>query len=257
MGWLPVILLVLAIVAALYPFFRKDKGAFQFLAAALLLALAGYSWQGKPGQAGSPKAAEAPREVGDDDFAILHPDLLGRFDRAYAWMQLADADRREGNPLGSAQILESAVRANPRSYALWTAYAYALVAVSTGPESPTGMMSPASQLAFERAYQLAPNHPAPMFFYGLALARSGNWDQAEQVWRQQLQNLGSEYPNYRAAVEERLAAIRQARSTGMPVAPATPPPPQNGQAAPGAPPGAPPGGGGKAPAPARDGNSVN
>ena len=50
MGWLPVILLVLAIAAALYPFARKDKGALQFLAAALLLALAGYSWQGRPGQ---------------------------------------------------------------------------------------------------------------------------------------------------------------------------------------------------------------
>lgn len=252
-GWLPVVLLTLAVAAALYPFARKDKGALQFVAAALLLALAGYSWQGKPSQDGSPKSAEAPQAVPDDDFAILHPDLLGRFDRAFSWMQMADADRRSGNPLGSAQILESAVRANPRNYALWIAYAYSLVAASTGPTNPDGMMTPASQLAFERAYRLAPNHPAPTFFYALALGRSGNWDAAEQVWTQLLQGVGSRYPLYRTAIEERLAAIRQARSTRTAVAPATPPAPQNGQREGGAPAGA----GGNEAAPAPDGNSTN
>jgi cytochrome c-type biogenesis protein CcmH/NrfG len=245
-GWLIIILLSLAVAAALWPFARRDKGAFQFLAAALLLALAGYSWQGHPGQAGSPKAEQPPQPVADDDFATLHPDLLGRFDRAYSWMQLADADRRQGNPVGGAEILQSAVRANPRSYALWTAYAYALVA------SNGDLMSPASQLAFERAYRLAPDHPAPKFFYGLALGRSGNWDAAEQTWRELLQGLGNGFPLYRAAIEERLAAIRQARAAGTAVAPAPPLPPQPGQA-----PAAPPGAHGNAAAPAPEGNSVN
>ena len=251
MGWLTIVLLALAIVAGLYPFMRRDKGALQFLGAALLLALAGYSAQGRPSQPGSPKSAQAPETMPDDDFAVLHPDLLGRFDRASYWMTLADADRRSGNPLGGAQILESAVRNNPRNYALWTAYAYALVA------SNDNLMSPASQLAFERANRLAPNHPGPLFFYGLALSLSGAWDQAEQVWREQLQGLGSGYPSYRAAIEERLAAVQQARASGTPVRPARPLPPDLGQAQ-GAPPGAPPSGAdGNAAAPAPDGNSTN
>ena len=246
MGWLTIVLLALAVAAGLFPFVRKDRGALQFLAAALLLALAGYSWQGHPDQPGSPKSADSPVSVPDDDFAILHPDLLGRFDRGYQWMNMADADRREGNPLGGAQILESAVRAHPRNYALWTAYAYSLVAANDN------LMSPSSQLAFERAYRLAPNHPAPLFFYGLALSRGGNWDQAEQVWREQLQGLGTTHPRFRAAIEERLAAIRQARQTGTPVRPATPPPQP---AAEQGPPGALPPGNNAAPAPA--GNSIN
>jgi cytochrome c-type biogenesis protein CcmH/NrfG len=251
MGWLTIILLVLAIAAGLWPFMRRDKGALQFLGAALLLALAGYSWQGHPSQPGSARAAQAPQTVPDDDFATLHPDLLGRFDRASYWMTLADGDRRAGNPLGGAQILESAVRNNPRNYALWTAYAYALVA------SNDNLMSPASQLAFERANRLAPNHPGPLFFYGLALSRGGAWDQAEQVWREQLQGLGSGYPAYRAAIEERLAAIRRARAGGTPVRPAPPLPPEPGQAQ-GAPSGAPPSGaGGNAAAPAPEGNSTD
>lgn len=244
MGWLTIVLLVLAVAAGLYPFVRRDKGALQFLAAVLLLALAGYSWQGKPGQAGSAKSAQAPQPQPDDDFAVLHPDLLGRFDRAFSWMQLADADRRAGNPIGGAEILQSAVRANPRSYTLWSAYAYALVA------SNGDLMSPASQLAFERASRLAPRHPAPMFFYGLALSRGGNWDAAEQVWREQLQGLGNGFPLYRATLEERLAAIRQARATGTPVAPATPPGPVPGQS-----PDVPSGTNGNAAAPARESNN--
>lgn len=243
MGWVAIVLLTLAVAAALFPFVRKDKGAAQFLAAALLLALAGYSWQGRPEQPGSPKTAQARQALPDDDFAILHPDLLGRFDRAYAWTVRADADRREGNLLGSAQTLEAAVRAHPRSYALWTAYAYALVA------SNDNLMSPSSQLAFERAGRLAPNHPAPVFFYGLALSRGGNWDQAEQVWREQLQGLSANYPLYRRAIEERLAAVREARTNGTAVRPASPLPQLQGQGASGAP-SSPPGPGGNETAPA-------
>ncbi|HTU10905.1 MAG TPA: tetratricopeptide repeat protein [Allosphingosinicella sp.] len=250
MGWVAMLLLALAVAAGLYPFVRKDRGALQFLLAALLLALAGYSWQGRPDQPGSPKAAQPPRAVPDDDFATLHPDLLGRFDRAYTWMQLADGDRRRGNPQGAAEVLQSAVRANPRSYSLWIAYGYGLVAASDG------AMSPAAQLAFDRASRLAPNHPGPLFFYGLALARGGNWDQAEQVWRGQLTELGTSHPVYRAALEERLAAVRDARTNGTAVRPATAPPQQNGPA-PGAPaaPAAPTDGNAAAPAP--PGNSAN
>jgi cytochrome c-type biogenesis protein CcmH/NrfG len=31
-----------------------------------------------------------------------------------------------------------------------------------------GMMTPAAELAFQRAAKLAPDHPGPKFFYGLA-----------------------------------------------------------------------------------------
>ena len=227
MGWVTMILLTLAVAAGLWPFVRKDKGALQFLAAGLLLALSGYSWQGRPGMAGTPRAEQAREPQPDDDFTILHPDLLGRFDRAYSWMMRADADRREGKLIGSAQTLEAAVRAHPRSYSLWIAYAYALVAAGDN------QLSPAALLAFERAGQLAPNHPGPVFFYALALSRGGNWDQAEQIWRDQLQQLGPNQPLYRAAIEERLAAIGEARATGTPVRQARPLPQQQGQGAPG------------------------
>ena len=61
-----------------------------------------------------------------------------------------------------------------------SAYGYALV-VHGG-----NMMSPAAQLAFQRAAAIAPDHPGPRFFYGLALAQGGNYDEAERVWRELL-----------------------------------------------------------------------
>jgi cytochrome c-type biogenesis protein CcmH/NrfG len=44
-------------------------------------------------------------------------------------------------------------------------------------------MSPAAELAYRRAEQTAPGHPAAPFFYGLALARSGDRDGALKLWR--------------------------------------------------------------------------
>jgi cytochrome c-type biogenesis protein CcmH len=222
-GWLAMILLALALAAALFPFARRDAGALQFLAAALLLALAGYAWQGRPAEPGSPKRAErTARAVADDDFAILRPELLGRFDRASYWMTLADADRRGGNPHGAAEILQSAIRSNPRSFALWLAYGYSLVAGSDN------AMSPAAQLAFERAAQLAPRHPGPRFFYGLAWARGGRFEMANEIWEELLPTVAPDSP-YRAAITERLAAIRAAAATGAPLrlAPAPQPSPQS------------------------------
>jgi cytochrome c-type biogenesis protein CcmH/NrfG len=208
MGWLIMAGATLIVGAGLGWFLRRDKGALQFLAAALLLALAGYSWQGHPGYAGSPKAPPGEQRLPDSAFAVLREDLLGRFNSAWTWMNLADSFQRRGETEEAAEVLEVATRRNPRDANLWVAYGYALV-IHGG-----NRMNPAAQLAFERAAQLAPNHPGPRFFYGLALAQGGQIDQAEQVWRDLLPSVppGSQY---RAAIEQRLQAIEEARAAGQ------------------------------------------
>jgi len=65
-------------------------------------------------------------------------------------------------------------------------------------------MSPAAQLAFERAAALAPNHPGPRFFYALSLAEGGRIAEAEQIWRALLATVPAN-SNYRAAIEAQLA----------------------------------------------------
>lgn len=207
MGWLIMAGATLIVGGGLGWFLRRDKGALQFLAAALLLALAGYSWQGHPGFAGSPKTPPEHERLPDNVFSSSREDLLGRFNNAWTWMNLADSFQRRGETAEAAGVLEVATRLHPRDANLWVAYGFALV-IHGG-----NRMNPAAQLAFERAAQLAPTHPAPRFFYGLALAQGGQFDQAEQVWRDLLPSVppGSQY---RTAIEQRLQAIAQARAAG-------------------------------------------
>ena len=207
MGWVLMAGFALLAGAGLFWFVRRDKGAMQFLGAALLLALAGYSWQGHPFMAGSPKAPPEHQQLPDNDFQALHPDLLGRFDNAWALTNMADGYQRRGDTEGAAELLQAAVGRHPQDADLWVAYGYALV-VHGG-----NMMNPAAQLAFQRAAAIAPNHPGPRFFYGLALAQGGNYDEAERIWRELLPTLPAD-SQFRAITEQRLQAIAQARASG-------------------------------------------
>jgi cytochrome c-type biogenesis protein CcmH/NrfG len=74
-------------------------------------------------------------------------------------------------------------------------------------------MTPAAQLAFQRAAEIAPDHPAPKFFYGLALAQGGRFEEAERIWRDLL---ATAPPGaWRTAIERQLQALQQARAMGQ------------------------------------------
>lgn len=208
MGWAVMILLTLLAGAGLYFYVRRDNGALQFTAAALMLALAGYAWQGHPNQPGAPKAPPGRRQLPDSEFAKSREDMLGRFDQAAAWLNMADGFQRRGDTQSAAELLQGAVRRTPNNPDLWVGLGNALV-VHGG-----GLMSPAAQLAFDRAARLAPGHPGPRFFYGLALAQGGNYDGAERIWRELLATAPPD-AEYRRIVEQRLDALAQARASGQ------------------------------------------
>ena len=50
-----------------------------------------------------------------------------------------------------------------------------------------GLLTPASQYAYQKAATLSPDHPAPPFFLGLALATSGQLQQARAIWAELLE----------------------------------------------------------------------
>lgn len=207
MGWIVLIVLALAAFAALWRFGGLDRAGLQLLTAALLLALAGYAWQGSPGLAGSPKPPPETQSVPDSAFAQMRQDMLGRFDTADRWLTIAEGFQRRGDTRGGAGLIRSALREHPDNAILWIGYGNALV-VHAG-----GMMTPAAQLAFERAAALAPDHPAPRFFFGLALAQSGRLDEAERTWRALADSAPPDAP-WRAQVEQQLQMIEQARARG-------------------------------------------
>lgn len=206
MGWLVILLLALAIGVALWRFARFDRGALMFLASALLVAMAGYIWQGRPGLAGKPVPPPTQQILPDSAFARVREQMLGRFDRASQWLTIADAYHRSGDTRGAADIIGSGLRQNPSDSDLWVGLGNALVIHADG------LMTPAAELAFRRADGLAPLYPGPRFFYGLALIQGGNLDAAAAVWRDLLASAPAN-AGWRPLIEERLALLDQARAS--------------------------------------------
>ena len=208
MGWVLFLFMALVLFAALWRFGRFDGASLQFLGAALLLALAGYAWQGRPDLDGRPKPPPERQRLPDSDFAETRRDMLGTFDSAARWLGMAESYQRGGDTRGGVDIIRSGLRQHPRDPDLWVGLGSALV-LHAG-----GMMTPAAELAFRRAEEIAPGHPGPRFFYGLALAQGGRFDEAERLWRALLADAP---PNvsWRPMVEERLQMIEQARAMGQ------------------------------------------
>lgn len=204
-GWLIFALMTLAIVLGLR-FFGGVKGAsLQLVLSALLLAGAGYAWQGRPSLSGASPALRAERNITQTPFSAARKELFGQFDASGAWLTLSDGYRARGDTKGAVDIVRSGLRKDPDNAVLWLGLADNLVVHGDG------RVTPAARAAFEWAEALAPDHPAPRLFYGMALARSGNFDDAERVWQALLADSPPDAP-WRRIVEDQLKLVEEARA---------------------------------------------
>lgn len=200
MGYLWLVALVLVTALGLWWLGRLRGPALQLALAALMIGSAGYALQGRPGLPGAPKAAgERPAPL-----SLVKPRqaMFGQFNAADRWLTIADAYQSRGETAEAVAVLRSALRAHSRDAALWVGLGNALV-------DHAGMLTPAATIAFERAREAAPNHPAPLFFHGLALARSGQREEALAMWQQALR-LTPPTASYRPFIAEGIAALSAA-----------------------------------------------
>ena len=214
MGWAVSIGLALVVIGVLWRFGRLPKGGLELLGAVLFLAIAGYAWQGRPGLAGKPTPPPQDAKVPDSEFSVEREKLLGKFGNDADVLGTADAFHRQGLNLYAIGIIKGALEKRPNSPDLWVGLGNAMVIHGKG------LMSPAAQLAFERAAKIAPDHPGPPFFMGLAFAQAGQLDRAQSVWRGLLDRSPANAP-WRPELEQRLAEIAQmqggqAPTGGMP-----------------------------------------
>lgn len=195
-GWMALAMLVAAALVALR--LMGVRGSMlQLGAAALLFGCAGYALQGRPELPGawrSAAAAEPPIPM-----TRLRHAFFGQFSGAETWLRISEALASRGNTADAAVALRSAVREHPRDPILWVGLGNALVDHARG-------LTPASQFAYQQAAELAPGHPAPAFFLGLALARSGDRDTAVAMWREILADAPAE-ATWRPVVEDAIAAL--------------------------------------------------
>ena len=199
-GWFALLILIAITAGALW-LFRVRGAMLQLAAAALLFGSAGYAAFGRPGLASSPRSAEE-REASVPLTNMRHA-FFGRFGPTEHWLLISESLARRGKTQEAAGVLQSAVREHPGDPILWIGLGNALADHSR-------MLTPASNLAFRRAIELAPDHPAPRFFYGLALARSGNGNDALALWRQILAEAPAD-ASWRPVVEDAVAAISRPR----------------------------------------------
>ncbi|MFB0872414.1 MULTISPECIES: tetratricopeptide repeat protein [unclassified Sphingobium] len=176
-GWIIAFAGAALAFAALLFVGRIPRSAREITAAALLLGLAGYAWQGHPGIAGAPRQVrETKREGFDEALAEKRRGLAERFGPAAQWLMLSDGLARQGKTKDAANVLLSGLRATPDDPNLWLGLGNALVAHGEG------AVSPGAAFAYRRALGLAPDAPAPRYFYGLALARAGDLQAARDLW---------------------------------------------------------------------------
>ena len=199
-GWIPLLLLIVASLALLWAL-RVRGAMIQLVAAALLFGAAGYAMFGRPGLASSPRSVEQARAP--VPLTNFRHAFFGNFGPTEHWLLMSESLARRGQTQNAAKVLQSAVREHPGDPILWIGLGNALA-------DHAGTLTPGAELAFRRAQELIPTHPAPRFFYGLALARSGKGDVAIALWRQILAEAPAD-ASWRPFVEGSIAALEGPR----------------------------------------------
>jgi cytochrome c-type biogenesis protein CcmH len=168
--------------------------------AGLMLGAVGYALQGRPALPGeSPAVATNAAPI---PLQRARHAFFGEFTGSERWHLIAESFSRRGKATEAAGVMQTAVRKYPGDPSLWIGFGNALV-------DQAGELTPAGELAFARAEELAPEHPAPRFFHGLAIARSGDPQRAVAIWREILAGASAEAP-WRPLVEDGVAALAAA-----------------------------------------------
>lgn len=201
MGWV-ILLLLIALCLGALALLGVRGAALTGGAAALLLGAAGYAIQGSPDLPGAPAEGNEAHDV--FPLTDARHAFFGNFTPAESWLRMSEALARDGQTEDSVGILENAVKRYPADPQLWIGLGNALVDHARG-------ITPAAELAYRRAEQMAPDHPAAPFFYGLALARSGDRDGALKLWRGILET-APKNAGWRPLVEQGVAALSAPKS---------------------------------------------
>jgi cytochrome c-type biogenesis protein CcmH len=201
MGWLILLILVAASVGLLWRLGLRG-GFLTAAATTLLIGASGYALQGRPDLPGSPAQGGEGRDI--FPLTDARHAFFGHFTPAESWLRISEALARDGKAEDAVGVLQNAVKRYPGDPQLWIGLGNALVDHSRG-------LTPPAELAYRRAAELVPGHPAAPFFYGLALARSGDREAAIAIWRRILATAPKD-AEWRPLVEQGVAALSKSPS---------------------------------------------
>ena len=175
MGWVGLVLLGVAAMAAMM-LLGVPRLLWSFVGAALMLGAAGYALQGRPMVPAHAASTDVAPIAVDPALIDLRERMTGRISMDGAYLIAGDAMLRSGDAQSAAQVVLGGVRKYPQSFTLW-------MGLGTNLAANDGMqVSPAALFAFRQAMRLAPDHPAPPFFLGMAYVQAGEFAKARPYW---------------------------------------------------------------------------
>lgn len=199
MGWVGLVLLGVGAMIAL-ALLGVPRLLWSFAGAGLMLGATGYALQGRPMLAAHPVSPDATSIAVDPALVDLRERMTGRISMDGAYLIAGDAMLRSGDPTSAAQVVLGGVRKYPQSFTLWMGLGTTLAAKD-------GMqVSPAALFAFQQAMRLAPEHPAPPFFLGMAYVQAGEFAKAKPYWVRAVE-LAPKAASYHRDLAIRLVAL--------------------------------------------------
>jgi cytochrome c-type biogenesis protein CcmH len=203
MGWAILIAMAVLCLLALRWLGGLRGTPLGLLGAAMLAGIAGYAWQGRPDLPGTAKPAPIEQRQPDSSFAVEREALLERFGSDAQILTAADAMHREGLDAYSVGLIRGGLEKNPNSADLWVGLGNALTLYAGG------LVTPAADFAFARGAQIAPDHPGPAYFRGLAFLQQGDPDRALVIWEDLLARSPAD-ASWRQDISARVEALKQA-----------------------------------------------
>lgn len=172
------------------------------------LALAGYAMTGKPHMPARAAAIVMPATATRADIEQARMLLLQDPGNTAAWTAMASGLHDIGQLDAALEALDVAGKAMPRNADLWVARGQLLV------KHAGGEITPAARLAFDRAAQIDPAHPAPRYMLALSWVMQGKPQEALPI----LMALERDTPadaTYRGSVERLLRGVRTMMAAGV------------------------------------------
>lgn len=199
-GWLAVGALALAAFALAVLVLKLPRDGLTLFGAALVFGLAGYAWQGSPGQPAAPKQAAAAASTQGEAMVEGRTGLFDRTAPPPEYLLTSDAFARRGQFAEAAGLLRAGLERNPRDLESWLALGMALVGHADG------VVTPAAVQAFSRAKAIDPAHPGAEYFLGYAYLQSGEVRAARNIWAGLVANSPPDAP-WREGLEAEIARL--------------------------------------------------
>jgi cytochrome c-type biogenesis protein CcmH len=199
-GWILLVLIAGAVFVALLRFGKLPRRSWESLAAALVLGMAGYALQGRPGLPDAPAQPSLSKGKEAAAFIEMRSAMDQNYGPAKRWLITADSFARTGDYALSAGYIKAGLRVSPNDPDLWSALGVQLMLASEG------RMSAPAKYAFDRARKLSPSQPAPDYFEGLAALFEGRVVDTLKIW-QHLLDTAPKYARWQPLLQSQVDGL--------------------------------------------------